>query len=250
MKTNLLEIKNLSKIYHSKDKELYALKNINFEVKENEFISIVGPSGCGKSTILSIISNMISKTEGEINFSIENPKIGYMLQSDSLFPWRTVLDNACLGLEIKKELNKKTKNEVITLLKKYGLSDFIYSYPNSLSGGLKQRVALIRTLALKPDILLLDEPFSALDYQTRLTLSDDLKNIIKNEKKTTIMVTHDIGEAISMSDKVIILSKRPGTIKKVISININKKESPTEIRKDKRFSEYYELIWKELEHHV
>ncbi len=250
MKTNLLEIKNLSKIYHSKDKELYALKNINFEVKENEFISIVGPSGCGKSTILSIISNMISKTEGKINFSISKPKIGYMLQSDSLFPWRTVLDNACLGLEIKKELNKKTKNEVITLLKKYGLGDFIYSYPNSLSGGLKQRVALIRTLALKPDILLLDEPFSALDYQTRLTLSDDLKNIITNEKKTTIMVTHDIGEAISMSDKVIILSKRPGTIKKVINIDIDKKESPTEIRKDKSFSEYYELIWKELEHHV
>lgn len=250
MKTNLLEIKNLSKIYHSKDKELYALKNINFEVKENEFISIVGPSGCGKSTILSIISNMIPKTEGKINFSIEKPKIGYMLQSDSLFPWRTVLDNVCLGLEIKKDLNKKTKKEVITLLKKYGLGDFIYSYPNSLSGGLKQRVALIRTLALKPDILLLDEPFSALDYQTRLTLSDDLKNIITNEKKTTIMVTHDIGEAISMSDKVIILSKRPGTIKKVISINIDKKESPTEIRKDKDFSKYYELIWKELEHHV
>ncbi|MBQ6547024.1 MAG: ABC transporter ATP-binding protein [Bacilli bacterium] len=250
MQNNLLKIKNLNKIYHSIDKELYALKDISFNVKENEFISIVGPSGCGKSTILSIISNMIPKTSGTIEFSIKNPRIGYMLQEDALFSWRTVLDNACLGLEIKKELNKKTKNKVIKLLKKYGLNDFIYSYPNSLSGGLKQRVALIRTLALNPDILLLDEPFSALDYQTRLALSDDLKNIITNEKKTTIMVTHDIAEAISMSDKVIILTKRPGTIKKVIEINLDKKGNPTENRKDKYFAKYYETIWKELDHHV
>ncbi len=196
MKNNLLEIQNLSKIYHDKDRELLALKDISFKVKKDEFISIVGPSGCGKSTILSILSNMIDKSSGTITFNKDNPKIGYMLQEDSLFPWKTVLDNACLGLEIKKELNIETKQNVIKLLNKYGLKDFINSYPNSLSGGLKQRVALIRTLALNPDILLLDEPFSALDYQTRLTLSDDLKKIITNEKKTAIMVTHDIAELI------------------------------------------------------
>ena len=250
MKNNLLEIKDLSKIYHSKDKELYALKDINLEIKQNEFISIVGPSGCGKSTILSIISGMIPKTEGTITFDINEPKIGYMLQEDSLFPWKTVLDNACLGLEIKKQLNEKTKKHVIKLLKKYGLGDFIYSYPNSLSGGLKQRVALIRTLALNPDILLLDEPFSALDYQTRLSLSDDLKRIITSEKKTSIMVTHDIAEAISMSDRVIILTKRPGTIKNIIDIKLEKQNIPTKNRKDKNFNKYYEMIWKELDHHV
>ena len=196
MKNNLLKVRNLSKIYHSEKNELLSLKDINFDVKEDEFISIVGPSGCGKSTILSIISNMINKSSGDIIFNKNKPRIGYMLQEDSLFPWRTILDNACLGLEIKNDLSKENKNKVIELLKKYGLSDFINSYPNSLSGGLKQRVALIRTLAINPDILLLDEPFSALDYQTRLTLSDDLKKIITNEKKTTIMVTHDIAELI------------------------------------------------------
>lgn len=250
MRNNLLEVKKLSKIYHSKDKELCALEDINFSVISNEFISIVGPSGCGKSTILSIISNMVNKSFGEIVFNKKNPRIGYMLQEDSLFSWRTVLDNACLGLEIKKELNQKSKNYVIKLLKKYGLGDFINSYPNSLSGGLKQRVALIRTLAINPDILLLDEPFSALDYQTRLTLSDDLKMIIKNEKKTTIMVTHDIAEAISMSDRIIIITNRPGTIKNIIEINLDKDRTPTENRQDKKFNYYYELIWKELDHHV
>lgn len=250
MKNNLLEIQNLSKIYHDKDRELLALKDISFKVKKDEFISIVGPSGCGKSTILSILSNMIDKSSGTITFNKDNPKIGYMLQEDSLFPWKTVLDNACLGLEIKKELNIETKQNVIKLLNKYGLKDFINSYPNSLSGGLKQRVALIRTLALNPDILLLDEPFSALDYQTRLTLSDDLKKIITNEKKTAIMVTHDIAEAISMSDKVIIITNRPGTIKKIIDINLDKKETPTQNRKDNKFTYYYEMIWKELDHHV
>ena len=250
MNNNLLEVKNLSKIYHSKEKELLALKDINFSIKNGEFISIVGPSGCGKSTILSIISNMMDKSSGEIIFNKKDPEIGYMLQEDSLFPWKTVLDNACLGLEIKKKLNKETKNNTIKLLEKYGLKDFINSYPDSLSGGLKQRVALIRTLALNPDILLLDEPFSALDYQTRLTLSDDLKKIITNERKTAIMVTHDIAEAISMSDRVIVLSNRPAQVKEIIDISLNKKASPTENRNDKNFTKYYEMIWKELDHHV
>ena len=193
---------------------------------------------------------MISKSSGDIKFNKDKPRIGYMLQEDSLFPWRTILDNACLGLEIKKELNNNSRKKVINLLKKYGLSDFINSYPSSLSGGLKQRVALIRTLAINPDILLLDEPFSALDYQTRLTLSDDLKKIITNEKKTTIMVTHDIAEAISMSDRIIVISNRPGTVKNIINIELEKSCTPTTNRQDKKFNYYYELIWKELDQHV
>lgn len=250
MKDSLLKIKNLSKTYHTKENETLAIKDINFSIKDKEFISIVGPSGCGKSTILTILAGIIKDYEGEIIYKKNKLKIGYMLQEDSLFPWKTVLDNACLGLEIKKELNKKTKENVINLLKKYGLKDFINNYPNTLSGGLKQRVALIRTLAINPDILLLDEPFSALDYQTRLSLSDDLKNIIKQEGKTTIMVTHDITEAICMSDKVIIISNRPGKIKKIIGINLEESNIPSLNRKDKKFIEYYDKIWKEMDHHV
>lgn len=250
MKDNLLEIKNLKKTYHTKENEILAIENINFSIKDKEFISIVGPSGCGKSTILTILAGIIKDYKGDITYNIKNPKIGYMLQEDSLFPWRTVLENACLGLEINNNLNKKTKQNVINLLNKYGLKDFINSYPDTLSGGLKQRVALIRTLAINPDILLLDEPFSALDYQTRLSLSDDLKNIITQEGKTAIMVTHDITEAICMSDKVIIITNRPGTIKEIIDIKLENKSTPTENRKDKLFIKYYDKIWKELDHHV
>lgn len=250
MKDNLLKVNNLTKIYHNLEREILALDNISFEVKDEEFISLVGPSGCGKSTILTILANILDKSKGEIKFNVKKPRIGYMLQEDSLFPWKTVLENACLGLEIKKELTKEKKEDVIMLLKKYGLADFVNSYPSSLSGGLKQRVALIRTLAINPDILLLDEPFSALDYQTRLTLSDDLKRIIQKEKKTTIMVTHDISEAISMSDKVIIISNRPGKIKRIIDINLDKSNIPSVNRKDKNFNLYYDEIWRELDHHV
>ena len=250
MSDNILEIKNLSKIYHNEKGEMLALKDISFSIKKKEFISIVGPSGCGKSTILTILANILKKSQGKIKFNIKNPKIGYMLQEDSLFPWRTVLDNACLGLEIRKEKTEKNKNKVIKLLKKYGLGEFINNYPDSLSGGLKQRVALIRTLAINPDILLLDEPFSALDYQTRLSLSDDLKRIIKNENKTAIMVTHDIGEAISMSDKIVIISNRPGIVKKIIKVELKNPGTPTENRKDSNFIKYYDMIWKELDNHV
>ena len=250
MSDNILEIKNLSKIYHNEKGEMLALKDISFSIKKKEFISIVGPSGCGKSTILTILANILKKSQGEIKFNIENPKIGYMLQEDSLFPWRTVLDNACLRLEIKKKKNEKNKKKGINIRKKYGLGEFINSYPDSLSGGLKQRVALIRTLAINPDILLLDEPFSALDYQTRLSLSDDLKRIIKNENKTAIMVTHDIGEAISMSDKIVIISNRPGIVKKIIKVELKNPGTPTENRKDSNFIKYYDMIWKELDNHV
>ena len=190
----LLEIKNLKKYYHDTKGEVLAIDNISLTINENDFISIVGTSGCGKSTLLSILAGIENKSDGELKFNKDNFKIGYMLQKDSLFPWRTILDNCLIGLEINHSLTKEKKDKVISLLNKYGLKDFIYKYPSSLSGGMKQRVALIRTLATDPDILLLDEPLSALDYQTRLALSNDLYRIIKEEKKTAIMVTHDLGE--------------------------------------------------------
>lgn len=191
---NILKIKNLQKIYHDLNGEIEAIKDITIDINENELISIVGPSGCGKSSLLSILAKIEKKSDGEIIFNKPNTKIGYMLQKDSLFPWRTILENCLIGLEIENKLTEENKKKVINLLKKYGLYDFINKYPASLSGGMRQRVALIRTLATDPDILLLDEPLSALDYQTRLALSDDLYKIIKNEGKTAIMVTHDLGE--------------------------------------------------------
>lgn len=249
MLNNILELKNIRKIYHSKDGETLALDNINLKVLDEEFISIIGPSGCGKSTLLGIVAGIVSKSFGEI--IVPNDfKIGYMLQDDCLFPKRTVLENAVLGLEIKGLLNDESRKRVVDLLTKYGLGEFINSYPDSLSGGMKQRVALIRTLALDPDLLLLDEPFSALDYQTRLSLSDDLYRIIKQERKTVIMVTHDIAEAISMSDRIVVLTKRPSTIKSIYDILLDKKDVPTKNRQDKNFIYYYNKIWKELDNHV
>ena len=246
---NVLEIKNLKKIYHSKDGETLAVENFNFELKEGEFVAIVGPSGCGKSTILSVLCGLEEKSEGEIKLK-ENTKIGYMLQQDSLFEWRNILNNCLLGLEINKNLNKESKEKVINLLNTYGLKDFIYSYPDSLSGGMRQRVALIRTLATNPSLLLMDEPFSALDYQSRLAISDDIYNILKKEKKTMILVTHDIAEAISMCDKVIVLSNRPSVIKSIYNIELENKSTPINNRKDKNFSYYYDKIWKDIDFHV
>jgi len=193
--SNILEIKNLKKIYHDKKGETLAIDDICLNIKEKDFISIVGPSGCGKSTLLSILANLENKFGGSI-IKNNNLKIGYMLQSDSLFPWRTVFDNCLLGLEINKILNEKNKSKVLELLKSYGLYEFKDKFPKNLSGGMRQRVALIRTLATNPDILLLDEPFSALDYSTRLSLANDVYEIIKKENKTAIMVTHDLAELI------------------------------------------------------
>lgn len=186
-------IKKLKKIYHDELGETLAIDNINIDINEKEFISIVGPSGCGKSTLLSILAGLEKKSDGNISIN-SDVKLGYMLQNDSLFPWRTVYDNCLLGLEVKNKLNDDTIKNVLSLLKQYGLYEFKDKYPRNLSGGMKQRVALIRTITLNPDILLLDEPFSALDYQTRITLSEDLYNIIKKENKTAIMVTHDLAE--------------------------------------------------------
>lgn len=247
--TNIISINKLSKKYHSKG-ETTAIKNLTLSVKEGEYLAIVGPSGCGKSTLLSILSGIEKKSSGSIILHKDNIKFGYMLQEDCLFPWLNILDNCLLGLKINKEITKENKEYVIKLLNDYGLHDFIYSYPNSLSGGMRQRVALIRTLAIKPDILLLDEPFSALDYQTRLALSDDVYKMIKDNQKTVIMITHDIAEAISMADRVVVLTNRPCQVKKVYDINLTNKSIPIENRKCKEFSKYYDEIWKELDFHV
>ena len=245
----LLKIEELEKNYLSKKNAISALKNINLTVNENEFVVLVGPSGCGKSTILSIIGNLEKKSSGNIKFKNNNVKIGYMFQEDTLFPWLNVLDNCLLGLKIRKEINESNISYVKGLLEKYGLSAFEKSFPRELSGGMRQRVALIRTLAIKPDILLLDEPFSALDYQTRINVSDDVYKIIKEEKKTAIMVTHDISEAIAMADKVIVLSKRPAVVKNSYTIEMENKGLPSINRKNKKFDYYYDLIWKDFDYH-
>ncbi len=243
---NILNIQNLKKTYHTKEKETIAVEDFSLSLADGEFVALVGPSGCGKSTILSILSGLEEKTDGTIIY--QNKKMGYMLQTDALFEWLTILDNCLLGLKIKGELTDEKREYVISLLKKYGLGDFLNSYPSHLSGGMRQRVALIRTLAIKPDILLMDEPFSALDYQSRLAISDDVFHILKEEKKSLIMVTHDIAEAISMCTRVIVLSKRPCTIKKEFLISLTDFSTPIENRKAKEFSHYYEEIWKEIDH--
>lgn len=246
---NILNIKKLRKIYHTKHGETLAVEDFSFSLLNGEFVSIVGPSGCGKSTILSILCGLEEKSSGEIEIP-ENVRVGYMLQQDCLFEWKTILENCLLGLEIKGELTAENKAYVLNLLETYGLKDFINSYPSNLSGGMRQRVALIRTLATKPDILLLDEPFSALDYQTRLAVSDDVYRIIKNEHKSAIMVTHDLAEAISMSDRVVILTSRPAVIKNIHKIEMTNQSTPIENRKCKEFSAYYDMIWKEIDFHV
>ena len=247
---NILKIDNLSKAYYSLKGEIKAIDNFSLDVGSGDYISIIGSSGCGKSTILNILSSLDKNYEGNIVFSNDNIKVGYMLQDDSLFDWLTVYENAIIGLKIKHLLTNDNIKYVRELLIKYGLKDFMNKYPKSLSGGMRQRVALIRTLAIKPDILLLDEPFSALDYQTRLKVSDDVYKIIKEENKTVIMVTHDIGEAISMSDKVVVLSKRPCKIKKIYDINLSKKDTPINNRKDEKFTYYYEQLWRDLDESI
>ena len=240
----ILEVFHLKKIFHTRREEIVALDDINFSIYEGEFVSIIGPSGCGKSTILSILCGLVSPTSGVIQLK-NGYTIGYMLQKDSLFPFLTILDNCLIGLKVQNKLNDNSKEYVIHLLKEYGLGEFINQYPRNLSGGMRQRVALIRTLAIKPDILILDEATSALDYQTSLVINEDLYNIIKKEGKTAIMVTHDIEQGVSMSDKIIILSKRPAVVKKLYSISLE--GSPIERRSKKEFIDYYEKIWRDLD---
>lgn len=245
----ILDIINLRKIYHTKDDEILAVDDFSYCLNEGEFVSIVGPSGCGKSTILSILCNLIDYSGGDIKL-YNNSKIGYMLQEDCLFEFRDILSNCLIGLEINNKLDNDNIKHVEKLLKDYGLDSFKDKYPDNLSGGMRQRVALIRTLATNPDILLLDEPFSALDYQTRLMVSNDVYNIIKKEKKSAIMVTHDIAEAVSMSDKVIVLTNRPSKIKNIYEIKLDNKKDPISNRKNPKFNYYYDMIWKDIDYHV
>lgn len=250
---SLINISNVGLTYHSINAETKAIDKLNFSIEKGEFVSIIGPSGCGKSTLLNIISGLLKPSEGEIVYNDKNiknrlDKMGYMFQKDYLLPWLSVRNNIMLGLKVKKINTKENIERVDKLLKNYQLDRFKNHKPAELSGGMRQRVALIRTLALNPDVLLLDEPFSALDYQTRLKVCDDVKGIIKKEGKTAIMVTHDLGEAIATSDRIIVLTKRPAKLKLDVKIEFNNKEAtPFQRRKEPEFNEYFNLLWKELD---
>ncbi|HAX52530.1 ABC transporter ATP-binding protein [Muricomes intestini] len=248
----VLELKNISYAYHTLDGETKTLTDISFSVASGEFVAIVGPSGCGKSTLLSIISGLLEPEKGLIKmngkYTGENSmNIGYMLQHDYLFEWRTVYKNVLLGLEIQHMLSAKSRTKAMDLLETYGLKQFANSKPSELSGGMRQRAALIRTLVLDPDILLLDEPFSSLDYQNRLFAADDIGQIIRSTQKTALLVTHDLSEAVSLADRVIILTNRPASISKIVPITFDlEKDTPLHRRNAPEFKNYFNTIWEEL----
>lgn len=248
----LLALKNLSHIYHSPSGETEALKDITLTVNEREFVSIVGPSGCGKSTLLSILAGLLTPSSGEVILNgkpLEETKdlIALMPQRDQLFEWRNILKNVTLSPEIKKNKTPEVIEYAKSLLEKYGLKEFIYKKPSELSGGMRQRAALIRTLVGAPKLLLLDEPFSALDFQTRLAVCDDVAKIIEEEKKTAILVTHDISEAISMSTKIVVLTERPARIKTIYNVELDRTIAPLKRREQKAFNVYFRNVWKDLE---
>ncbi len=240
----LMEMKNVNKTFFSQNGEVKVLNNISFAIYDNEIIAILGPSGCGKSTILNLLSKLEEPTSGEI---ISKCKKGYMFQKDNLMEWRNIYNNILIGLEIKHLKSKQNLEYVDSLLKKYQLEEFKNYHPHELSGGMRQRVSLIRTLALKPDLLLLDEPFSALDYQTKLYVQNDVFSIIKQEKKAALIVTHDISEAIALSDKIIILSNRPCSIKNIIYLDFDKTLTPLQRRTHPKFNQYFKKVHQELE---
>ena len=239
----VLRFENVSMHYHSKQGETVAIQDVNFSVNEGEFVVIIGPSGCGKTTLLSLAAGLLSPTKGTV---VSNgSSFGSMLQKDELFPWRTIEKNLFLPLEIKRADLPAQRERVLALAEKYGLGQFLKNYPSSLSGGMRQRAALIRTLALDPDVLLLDEPFSALDYQTRLSVCDDVYKIIRKENKTALLITHDISEAISVADRIFVLSHRPARVIAEHEIVFPESE-PLKRRENKLFSQWFELLWKEL----
>lgn len=241
----ILTLQNITHSYHSMEGEILALSNLTLDIQEGEFVSMVGASGCGKSTLLSIIAGLIKPEEGTVSF--QKNQIGYMLQKDHLLEWRSILKNVTLGLELDHKLTESEKKHALEMLKQYGLDAFANAKPSQLSGGMRQRAALIRTLILNPDLLLLDEPFSALDYHTRLTVGDDIWHIIRNQHKTAILVTHDLAEAISFGDKVLILSSRPGKLKAILPLSFpSEKNTPLLRRSTSEFNEYFQFLWKEL----
>ena len=250
-----LQFRNVSLNYHTLNGEVEALKDINLSIAKEEFVSVVGPSGCGKTTLLSLVSGLINCTKGEVLLdgvpvTGTNKRVGYMLQQDYLFEWCTVLDNALLGLEIQRAKTPEAVEEVRGMLKAYGLGGFEDYYPSQLSGGMRQRVALIRTLATKPDVLLLDEPFSALDYQNRLSVGEEVARILRERRKTVVMVTHDIPEAVSMSNRVIVLTPRPGRVRSIHKIDLQDLGlTPLQTREHPSFREYFTAIWKEINIH-
>lgn len=252
----IMEFSQVHFAYHSMQGETPALNNINLKIRKKDFVAIVGPSGCGKSTLLSLAAGLLTPESGKILINgtplteESRSQIGYMLQRDHLFEWRTIWRNIMLGLEIKKNVNSASVAYANSLLKKYGLYEFRYKKPSELSGGMRQRAALIRTLVTNPSLLLLDEPFSALDYQTRLKVADDIGDILKKENKTAILVTHDISEAVSLANHVVILSPRPATISAIIPLEFEETLTPFERRSTPIFKEYFNIIWKELEQHV
>lgn len=246
----LLALDHVDLIYQTEKSQTEAVRDLSATVDDGEFIAVVGPSGCGKTTILSLIAGLISPTSGSVTIDGEpvtksTGSVGYMLQRDNLFEWLTIESNVLLGLSIQKKLTKENKDYAISMLEKYGLGEFRSHYPTQLSGGMRQRAALIRTLAFRPRLLLLDEPFSAVDFQTRMTVCDDVYSIIKNEGKTAILVTHDISEAVSMADRIIVLSKRPATVKNVYKLDI---DAPTPLKKRENadFSKWFDRVWKEV----
>ncbi len=239
----VLRFENVCMHYHSKQGETVALENVNFFVNEGEFVAIIGPSGCGKTTLLSLAAGLLTPTKGKVVTS--GGSFGYMLQKDELFPWRTIEKNIFLPLEIKRTNTPKARERALALAEKYGLGQFLKNYPASLSGGMRQRAALIRTLSVDPDVLLLDEPFSALDYQTRLSVCDDVYKIIREEKKTALLITHDISEAISVADRIFVLSRRPARVVAEHDILFPEAE-PLKRRENKEFSRWFEILWKEL----
>ena len=251
-------IRDVTLHYFSPDRETLALSSISLEVARGEFIAIVGSSGCGKSTLLSLISGLMRPSRGDIyiegrKVTAPSPSAGYMFQKDTLLEWRTVLDNVLIGAELLGLDMRAARCRAEDLLRRYGLGEFMHSLPHQLSGGMRQRAALARTLCPEPDLLLLDEPFSALDYQTRLALSDEIAAILRAEQKTTILVTHDIGEAISIADRVIVMSRRPGRIKAEFCIAYPSvgpdRPAPFEARKCSEFAGYFQTIWDELDAH-
>lgn len=248
-----LAFENVSMRYHTPEGETFALEDFSHVFEQGTFTAVIGPSGCGKSTLLSLAAGLLKPDSGRVLFdgreiSGTTPDIGYMLQKDHLFSWLTIEKNAQVGLKVKKMLNEETRARVRELLSSCGLTEFAGSYPHQLSGGMRQRAALVRTLALDPSVLLLDEPFSALDYQTRLAVAQDVYRIIKQTHKTSILVTHDIIEAVSMADRIIVLTKRPGRIKAIHDIHLA--GTPIQRRSGGEINEYFDIIWKELDVHV